>query len=102
MKAKIYGISNKIKEVKDVLPTQIINGYYVRTVFCEIVGQVSIRVLFSYKNKDTNDIIQYNVDVVNLYGTLLCSDCFKPEDFDKDCYELAEKVFKYIKIAQRK
>lgn len=101
-KVEINEILNKIKEVKDVLPTQIINGYYVRTVFCEIVGEVSIRVLFVYKNEDSNDIIQYNIDAVNLGGVLLCSDCFEPADFDKDCYELAENVFKYIKIAQRK
>ena len=97
----IKQIAEKIKECKDVLQPRIINGYYVRTIFCERVDEVFIKVLLVYKDKNNNEILQCNVDVENLFGGLLTTECYSLEDFYKDSEELAKQVIKYIKIAKK-
>lgn len=97
---KIKEIQQQIKENKDVLPSRIINGYYVRTIFSRIVGEVVVKVLLVYKDDKCESILQCNVDVENLYGVLFCSDCWLIDDFDSDSYEVAKEVLKKIEVAQ--
>ena len=88
-----------ILENKDVGREQTINGYYVRTIVSKNApnGEIILKVLAVYEHKGDNNVVQYNVDVENLFGTLLWSDAFEPNDIDS----LVKQFIKYFNMGKR-
>lgn len=93
-------VLEQIKECKDVLPSRIINGYYVKTIFSEIITrkEVRINVLAVFENESSKEILQYNVDVENLFGTLFDSNAYRPTEID----EVVDKVLYWLDFANRR
>lgn len=85
-----------IKECKDVEEPRIINGYYVRTIVkqCFFRNEIVLKILAVFKDENDKEILQYNIDVENLFGGLLHSTCIKSNEIEG----LAEEFLKNIKI----
>lgn len=92
-------VKSLILENKDVDREQTINGYYVRTIVSKSApnGEIVLKVLAVYERKGDNDVVQYNVDVENLCGTLLTSTAFAANDIDN----LSKKFIKYFNMGRR-
>lgn len=90
-------IIESISKCDSVMPSRIINGYYVRTIFVKELysKEVVIKVLAVFKDENDCEILQYNVDVENLFGTLLTSDAYTPDDIQ--C--VADGVIKFISVS---
>ena len=91
-------IMERIKQCESVLPERTINGYYVKTILVKslIDKEIIIKVLAVFKNENDTEILQYNVDVENLLGGLLISECYAPDELS--C--VADAVLNFIKIAK--
>ena len=97
-------VKSLILENKDVCREQTINGYYVRTIVCQRVpdGEIVLKVLAVYDHKGDTNVVQYNVDVENLFGTLLHSVAFEPNNpEDKDFDDIVKQFMKYYDMGKR-
>lgn len=92
-------VKSLILENKDVCFPQTINGYYVRTIVSKTApnGEIVLKVLAVYENKGDNNVVQYNIDFENLFGTLLHSTPFEPNDIDG----VAKEFIKNFNMARR-
>lgn len=77
-------VKSLILEDKDVCREQIINGYYVRTIVSKTIpnGEICLKILAVYDKKGDKNVVQYNIDFENLFGTLLHSIAFAPNELD--------------------
>lgn len=91
-------IIESIKKCQSISIPRTINGYYVKTIYRKNIRErkVAIEVLAVFKDEKSNEILQYNVDVVNMFGTLFTSDAYTPDDIEY----VADGVIKDIKIAK--
>lgn len=92
-------VKSLILENKDVCAEQMINGYYVRTIVRQRQpnGELVLKVLAVYEKKGDSNVVQYNVDVENLFGTLLYSDAFDANEIDA----LAARFIKLFNMGKR-
>lgn len=95
----VENVKSLIGENKDVRSERIINGYYVRTIVCQYHsnGEIILKVLAVYERKGDDKIVQYNVDVENLFGVLLDSTACTPDDIDF----VAQKFIEYLNMGKR-
>ena len=104
---RVYMLVDKIEQHLDeryILETQTINGYFVKTILSDLYKkkEVKLKLLAVYKDKDSDKILQWNIDVYNLYGTLLTSVCYSSNNEIKDIAKMYYKEMQFIEKLGRK
>lgn len=98
---RIKELEKKMQEHIDglyVIETQTINGYFVKTILFDVFidKEVKLKLLAVFKDKESKEILQWNVDIYNLLGCLFTSDCYSAKNTFKQIAKAYYEKKEYI------